>query len=68
MKTLLMNVHAQLLCIIVVLQGRRKRSGWSGFGPTTVYQGENEIHFAKSKQKHWVIIGLVKLVILQYSR
>ena len=28
-------------------QGRRKRSGWSGFGRITIYQGENKIPFCK---------------------
>ena len=53
-------------------QGHRNWSGWSGLGLTTVSQGKNKIpSFYKKKvinKSARVIFGLVRLVILQYSR
>ena len=48
-------------------QGRRKQSGWSGFGWTTISQGKNKIRFYKKQvinKSTRVIFGLIQLVIL----
>ena len=55
------------------MQGRSKRSGWSGFGRTTIYisQGKNKIPFYKKQvidKSTRVIFGLVQLVTLRYNR
>ena len=53
------------------IQGRSKRSGWSGFGRTTISQGKNKVSFYKKQvinKSTRVIFGLVQLVILRYSR
>ena len=31
------------------LQGRSKRSGWSGFGRITIFQGKNKVPFYKKQ-------------------
>ena len=52
-------------------QGRSRRSGWSGFGQTTIFQGKNEIPFFRKQvinKSTRVIFGLVQLVVLRYSR
>ena len=49
----------------------RNRSSWSGFGQTTTSQGKNKIPFYNKQvinKSARVIFGLVRLVILQYSR
>ena len=43
-------------------QGRSKRSGWSGFGQTTISQGKNKVPFYKKQiinKSTRVIFGLV---------
>ena len=52
------------------MQGRSRRSGWSGFGRTTISQGKNKVPFYKKQginKSSRVIFGLVELVILQYG-
>ena len=44
------------------MQGRSKRSGWSGFGRTTISQGKNKVPFYKKQvinKGTRVIFGLV---------
>ena len=56
---------------IVILQGRRNRSGCSGFGQTSFSQGKSKIPFlqkASNKQSTSVILGLIRLIILSYNR
>ena len=51
-------------------QGRSKRSGWSGFGWTTISQGKSKVPFYKKQvinKSTRVIFGLVQLIILQYN-
>ena len=48
-------------------QGRSRRSGWSGFGRTTISQGKNKITFYRKQvinKSTRVVFGLVQLVIL----
>ena len=52
-------------------QGHSRRSGWSGFGRTTISQGKNTIPFYRKQvinESTRVIFGLVQHVILQYDR
>ena len=49
------------------MQGRRKQSGYSGFGQTSFSQGKNKSPFlqkASNKESASVIFGLVRLIIL----
>ena len=51
-------------------EGRSRRSGWSGFGRTTISQGKNKVPFYKKQtinKSSRVIFGLIQLVILQYG-
>ena len=53
--------------IIPESQSRSRRSGWSGFGRTTISQGKNKITFYKKQvinKSTRVIFGLAQLVIL----
>ena len=54
-----------------LLQGRSRRSGWSGFSQTTISQDKNKIPFYKKQvinKSTRVIFGLVQLIILWYNR
>ena len=55
----------------IVKQGRQKWSGCSGFGRTSFSQGKSKIPFlqkASNKQSASVILGLIRLIILNYNR
>ena len=57
--------------VLLLLQGRRNRSGCSGFGRSSFSQGKNKISFlqkANNKQSASVILGLIRLIILSYNR
>ena len=46
-------------------QGHSKRSSWSGFGQTTIFQGKNKISFCKKQvisKSTRMIFGLVQLL------
>ena len=58
----------KLLLFVKAVQGRSRRSGWSGFGRTTISQGKNKVPFYKKQvinKSSRVIFGLVQLVILR---
>ena len=48
-----------------------RQSGWLGFGQTTISQGKTKLHLTKKQEINKstkVNFGLIRVVILQYSR
>ena len=66
-----MNYNVAEVVATSTNQGRRNRSGCSGFGWSSFSQGKSKIPFlqkASNKQSASVILGLIKLIILSYNR